>query len=57
MSKSSWQSLVRERLPDLPVEADVSALAEEMNVAWAMHELVSDRMDEVFLWLEQAAGG
>ena len=50
--KTSWQSLIRQRLPEVAVEADESALAEELNVAWAQHELASDPMDAVFNWLE-----
>lgn len=38
-------------MPGVAVEADGSALAEELNVAWGYHELVSDPMDQVFDWL------
>jgi hypothetical protein len=37
--------------------ADHSPLAEEMNVAWAQHELVSDYMDQTLDFLTQASSG
>lgn len=52
--KGTWQALVRARLPDVSTAADESALAEELNVAWAIHELASDPMDGVFDWLVAA---
>ncbi|KAK9797360.1 hypothetical protein WJX73_002960 [Symbiochloris irregularis] len=52
MAYTSWRSLVRSRLPEANVAADESAIAEELNVAWASHELVRDPMDEVFDWME-----
>jgi hypothetical protein len=36
----------------MSLEADVSHLAELLNVAFARHELVSDHTDAALAWLE-----
>ena len=37
------------------LQPDLSPLSEVLNVAYAMHELVADRIEDVLKWLE--AGG
>lgn len=37
----------------LKLEADASAVSEEMNVAWAAHEIVSDTTVQMLEWFER----
>ena len=48
--RSGWRNSLK-KLPGtsaLPLEGDVSSLSEVMNVAWAVHELFRDEVDDVF---------
>ena len=54
-SASNWRALVQPVAGGLSLEADVSPLAELLNVAWARHEIVSDHTAASLAWLE--AGG
>lgn len=65
--RSDWREAVRgasgapplaEQLPGVApgqadsLQPDASALAEELNVAWAMHEITADFMPQTFAWIE-----
>lgn len=51
-SASGWRALVRPVVGGMSLEADVSPLAELLNVAFARHELTSDHTDAALAWLE-----
>jgi hypothetical protein len=52
---SDWRKLVAPVAGKLSLEADVSPVAELLNVAWARHEISSAETAASLAWLE--AGG
>lgn len=53
-----WQWLIREHVPALnedvwPLQPDASAIHEELNIAYASHEIISDHIDEMLDWFER----
>ena len=38
------------------LQADESAVAEELNVAWAAHEITADFMAQTLAWIESKGG-
>ena len=38
------------------IQADESAVAEELNVAWAAHEITADFMAQTLAWIESKGG-
>jgi hypothetical protein len=57
--RNNWRDVVK-AVPGagaVRVAADASPLSEVMNVAWAVHELVSDQVGETLDFLTQARGG
>ena len=49
-----WQKALRDHVPStktMNFNKDESPVFEELNVAWAGHELVSDHINEVLDWL------
>jgi len=65
---SAWRDAVRgasgllEQLPGIApgvadsLQADESAVAEELNVAWAAHEITADFMAQTLAWIDSKGG-
>lgn len=52
-----WQWLIREKVQgfneeEWPLQPDESGVHEELNIAYAGHEIISDYVDEMFDWWE-----
>ncbi len=66
--RTPWRDAVRaasglaEQLPGVApgvtdsLQADESAVAEELNVAWAAHEITADYMRQTLAWIESKGG-
>eukprot|EP00937_MAST-01D_sp_MAST-1D-sp2_P001590 g1590.t1 len=60
--RSDWREVLRAApavasvLKGDSLVADESALAEEMNVAWAMHELTAEHIEDTLSWFERVGG-
>jgi hypothetical protein len=57
---AKWQTAIREKVPEaanMPLQSDVSPIFEELNVAWAAHELYADGLDDAFDFFEASPVG
>lgn len=55
-----WQKTFREKVPStksMNFNKDESPVYEELNLAWASHELVADHIDEVLDWFAARKDG
>ena len=55
-----WQKALRDNVPNtkaMNFNKDESPVFEELNLAWATHELVSDHTDEILDWFASRKDG
>lgn len=58
--KARWQKALRENVAackSMSFKADTSPVFEELNLAWAGHELVSDYTDACLDWFSSISDG
>eukprot|EP00854_Cymbomonas_tetramitiformis_P005869 gene5869-7068_t len=49
-----WRELIAGQVPEvakLPLEDDLSPISEELNMAYASHEIVAEFMEETLAWM------